>query len=182
MRKWRSREAKWLPLRPTVNRARPKPRAPTYSFQEYLQTSALPGCANSLNENPEHLCTRDSGGLTKGLIKSTLNKNQIVVVFCKVQMFFIHALSTSSMGNLSSYKYAFLWDSPLYKTLTCLEVTWVIFSKGLLPNSTHISQNYCSTAELGCDEPTLMFKPQLPMIAMVLSAKCMSSSTKGKLS
>lgn len=69
-----------------------KTRAPTYSFQEYLEISTLPGCANSLNENPEHLCTGDSGGLTKGLIKSTVNKKQIViVVFFEVQMFsYVH--------------------------------------------------------------------------------------------
>lgn len=76
MRKWRSREAKWL-TSPEAHRARPKPRVPTYPFQEYLQTVTLPACANSLNGNPELLCARDSGTcrcLTKWLIKSTLSK------------------------------------------------------------------------------------------------------------
>lgn len=119
---------------PEAHRARPKRRVPTYPFQEYLQTATLPECADSLNENPEPPCARDSGPrrcLTKWLIKSTLSKKQIVVVvFFKVKMFFLHVLSTCSILNLSRYKFAFLCDSPPYKTLTCLRVTWEIFSKG----------------------------------------------------
>lgn len=128
MRKWWSRDPQWTEpdqspgLLPTHSRNICK--LPLYLEVQIpwtrIQNAFVP-------EILGHVCSS-----TKGLIKSTLNKKQNVGVFLKVHFCprVLHALFTCSTLNLRCSNFAFLCDSSLYKTLTCLEVTWVILSKG----------------------------------------------------